>query len=252
MKKILVIGIGAGNPDHITVQAVDALNRVDVVFVMDKGPAKDKLAALRRDICQRFIKHANYRIVETPNPQRDPDPADYRSAVDDANREKVALFARLIANEMQDGECGAVLVWGDPALYDSTIRILQTLVDQGTHGIEFEVIPGITSLQALAARHKTTLNQIGEPFTVTTGRQLAEGFPSDVDTVAVMLDAHATFRQFADQDIDIVWGAYVGMPEEILVAGKLRDVAGHIGRLRTAARAANGWIMDTYIMHRAR
>ncbi len=251
MKTILVIGIGAGNPDHITIQAIDALNQVDVFFVLDKGPDKDKLAALRRDICQRFIRHDRYRVAEAPNPERDRDPADYRSAVVDANREKTLVFERLIAEEMRDGECGAFLVWGDPSLYDSTIRILQALVDSGRHGIAFEVIPGITSVQALAARHRTTLNQIGQAFEVTTGRRLAEGFPASRRSVVVMLDANGTFKQFADQDIDIFWGAYVGTPDEILVAGKLRDVAGDIDRIRTEARAANGWIMDSYIMHRA-
>ena len=248
MKKILVIGIGAGDPDYMTIQAIDALNRADVFFVLDKGADKDKLAALRREICRRFIKHDGYRVVEAPNPERDRDPADYRSAVADANREKTQLFQRWVETEMADGECGAFLIWGDPSLYDSTIRIVHTLV--GTHGIEFEVIPGITSVQALAAKHRTTLNQIGQAFAVTTGRRLAEGFPDDLRSVAVMLDANATFKRYADQEIDIYWGAYVGMPEEILVAGKLRDVAGEIERLRTEARAANGWIMDSYIMHR--
>lgn len=252
MKKIFVIGIGAGNPDQITVQAINALNQVDVFFVLDKGPGKDKLAALRRDMCRRFIKHQRYRVVEAPNPERARDPADYRSAVVDVNRDKTLLFERLIADEMRDGECGAFLVWGDPSLYDSTLRILNAMLELGRDGIEVEVIPGISSVQALAARHKTTLNQIGQAFEVTTGRRLAEGFPHSVDSVVVMLDANATFRQFVDQDIDIFWGAYVGTPDEILVAGKLRDVAGDIERLRTEARAAHGWIMDSYIMHRGR
>ncbi len=252
MKKILVIGIGAGNPDYMTIQAINALNEVDVFFVMDKGADKEKLAALRRDVCRRFITHDRYRVVEAPNPERASNPADYRSAVLDVNREKALLFERLIVEEMEDGECGAFLVWGDPSLYDSTTRILKTLVDLGTQAIEFEVIPGISSVQALAARHKTTLNQIGQAFGVTTGRRLAQGFPEALDSVVVMLDANGTFKQFADEDIDIFWGAYVGTPDEILVAGKLRDVAEQIDRLRTEARAANGWIMDSYIMHRGR
>jgi precorrin-6A synthase len=251
VKKILVIGIGAGNPDYITIQAINALNQVDVFFVMDKGAEKDKLAALRRDICERFITDREYRIVESPAPKRATDLADYRSAVADLNREKGLLFERLIVEEMEDGECGAFLVWGDPSLYDSTIRILRTLVVLDRHGIEFEVIPGISSVQALAAKHKITLTQIGSAFEVTTGRRLAEGFPNNLDSVVVMLDANGTFRQFADQDIDIFWGAYVGTPDEILVAGKLRDVVDDIDRLRTEARAANGWIMDSYVMHRA-
>ncbi|MEA2801704.1 MAG: precorrin-6A synthase, partial [Rhodospirillaceae bacterium] len=56
MKTILIIGIGAGDPDYITVQAIKALNRVDVFFLMDKGPAKQKLRALREALCRQHIK----------------------------------------------------------------------------------------------------------------------------------------------------------------------------------------------------
>ena len=37
MKKILIIGIGAGDPEYLTIQAVNALNQVDVFFILDKG-----------------------------------------------------------------------------------------------------------------------------------------------------------------------------------------------------------------------
>ena len=250
MKRVLVIGIGAGDPDHVTVQAIDALNRADVFFFMDKGVEKEKLAALRRQICERFISGRDYRVVESKIPERRRGAGDYRSDVADLNREKAALFARLIDREMGDGECGAFLVWGDPTLYDSTIRILQSLLAQGDASFDFEVIPGISSIQALAAKHRVSLTGIGEAFEVTTGRKLADGFPSNVDGVVVMLDADETYRRFADEDFDIFWGAYVGMPDEILVAGKLRDVADEIERLRTEARRANGWIMDSYILRR--
>jgi precorrin-6A synthase len=39
MHKLSVIGIGVGHPEQLTVQAIEALNRVDVFFVMDKGAA---------------------------------------------------------------------------------------------------------------------------------------------------------------------------------------------------------------------
>jgi precorrin-6A synthase len=71
-----------------------------------------------------------------------------------------------------------------------------------------------------------------------------------MDSVVVVLDAENTYKRFADQDIDIYWGAYVGTPDEILVAGKLKDVADDIERIRTDARRANGWIMDSYLMRR--
>ena len=108
------------------------------------------------------------------------------------------------------------------------------------------MIPGITAVQALAARHRIPLNRIAEPVLLTTGRKLAEGFPPGIDSVVVLLDGEDTYRRFADQDMEIYWGAYLGTPDEILIAGKLADVADEIHRRRAEARQANGWIMDTY------
>ena len=58
MKKLFLIGIGAGNPEYITVQAINALNQVDVFFMMDKGEEKEDLLRLRREICERYITEA--------------------------------------------------------------------------------------------------------------------------------------------------------------------------------------------------
>ncbi|MGH8385090.1 MAG: precorrin-6A synthase (deacetylating) [Pseudomonas sp.] len=250
MKKLLVIGIGAGNPDYITMQAVKALNRVDVFFLMDKGQSKDKLIDLRREICERYIDHRNYRFVEAQSPERERGDVDYRSSVDELNLAKQRTFERLINEQMTDGQCAGFLVWGDPALYDSTIRILQSILASGTCAFEFEVIPGITSVQALAAQHKVPLNQIGRSVEITTGRRLAAGQVSDADSLVVMLDAQDAYRQVADPQTEIFWGAYLGTADEILISGKLKDVADEIERVRKAARLANGWIMDTYLLRK--
>jgi precorrin-6A synthase len=143
-------------------------------------------------------------------------------------------------------------VWGDPALYDSTVRILQAILEAGRCAFEFEVIPGITSAQALAARHKVPLNSIGGSLEITTGRRLVAGQVGGAASVVVMLDAEDGYRQVSDPDTQIYWGAYVGMPEEILIAGRLGDVADDIERTRKAAREANGWIMDTYLLRKPR
>ena len=250
MKTILIIGIGAGDPDYITMQAVKALNRVDVFFLMDKGPAKQKLRALREELCRQHIRDRAYRFAEAKSPPRDTVPADYRASVDELNREKRDVFERMIEGEMTDGQTAGILVWGDPMLYDSTIRNIEAIAAGGRHQIEYDVIPGITAVQALAARHKIPLNRIAEPVALTTGRKLAEGFPPGIDSVAVLLDGEDTYRHFTGQDMEIYWGAYLGTPDEILIAGKLADVADEIHRRRAEARRANGWIMDTYVMRR--
>jgi precorrin-6A synthase len=250
MKSILIIGIGAGDPEYLTIQAIKALNQVDVFFILDKGASKEKLVAFRRELCERYIKGRNYRFLDAGSPEWERRSADYDTTIANLNRDKQAVFERLIGEGMDDGECGAFLVWGDPTLYDSTVRIVEAIAKSGAHAIDYEVIPGITAAQALAAKHKTTLNRIGGAVEITTGRRIAQGFPDDVDSVIVMLDAENGYKRFADQDIDIVWGAYIGTPDEILIAGKLKDVAADIERVRTEARRDHGWIMDTYLMRR--
>lgn len=250
MKRLLVIGIGAGNPDYITMQAVKALNQVDVFFLMDKGQSKNKLIDLRRDICARYITDPTYRFVEAHSPERERGDVDYTRAVEDLNRAKQETFERLINAELADEQCGGFLVWGDPALYDSTVRILQAILASGRCAFEFEVIPGITSVQALAAQHKVPLNSIGRSIEITTGRRLAAGQVSDTDSLVVMLDAEDSYRHVADPQTEIYWGAYLGTPDEILISGKLKDVAAEIERVRKAARAEHGWIMDTYLLRK--
>ena len=250
MRKLLVIGIGAGNPDYITMQAVKALNLVDVFFLMDKGQDKDSLIDLRREICERYITDHDYRFVEAHSPERERGEVDYTSSVEDLNLARQLTFERLINEEMTDEQCAGFLVWGDPALYDSTIRILQAILATGRCVFEFEVIPGITSVQALAAQHKVPLNRIGRSIEITTGRRLAAGQVSEADSVVVMLDAQDAYRQVADPQTEIYWGAYLGTPDEILISGKLEEVADEIERVRKAARLANGWIMDTYLLRK--
>lgn len=249
MRKIFIIGIGAGNPDYVTVQAVKALNEVDVFFMPDKGADKDALQKLRIEVCERFIKDRSYRVVYSARPRRAAAPSDYRSSVDEWHRRIEHDYERLLSEELGDDQCGAFLVWGDPTLYDSTLRIVERI--SARLGLQYQVIPGISAVQALAARHRVPLNRIGESICITTGRKLAAGFPDDAGSVVVMLDGNQAFTRLAGEEIDIYWGAYVGTEEEVLVAGKLSDVAGDIERIRAQQREKNGWIMDTYLLRRS-
>ncbi|MFF1505240.1 precorrin-6A synthase (deacetylating) [Streptomyces sp. NPDC058316] len=249
MRKIYVIGIGAGDPDHLTLQAIKALNRADAFFILDKGEEKSDLTGLRRDILDVHVKNA-YRLIEERDPERDRRTSDYSPAVDDWRRRRADLYERFIAEELGEDECGAFLVWGDPALYDSTLGILEEILDRGAVAFDHEVVPGISSVSALLARHRTGLNRVARPVQITTGRRLAEGWPEEVDDVVVMLDARQAFTRHLDQDLHIYWGAYVGTADEILVSGRLAEVSDRIEELRAEARARKGWIMDTYLLRR--
>ncbi|MEU5113499.1 precorrin-6A synthase (deacetylating) [Streptomyces longwoodensis] len=252
MRTIHVIGIGAGDPDQLTLQAVRALRDTDVFFVLDKGEVKSDLTQVRRDMLTTHVPEGTYRVVEARDPERDRTAGGsaYSPAVGDWRSARADIYERLIAEELGEAETGAFLVWGDPALYDSTIGILEEVRQRGTVDFAYDVVPGISSVSALVARHRTGLNRVARPVQITTGRRLAEGFPPGVDDVVVMLDAHQAFRRYAGEDMDIYWGAYIGTPDEILVAGPLAEAAPRIERLRAQARERKGWIMDTYLLRR--
>ncbi|MEQ0565919.1 precorrin-6A synthase (deacetylating) [Amycolatopsis sp. NEAU-NG30] len=251
MRKLYAIGIGAGDPEHLTVQAVDRLNRVDVFFVLDKGEEKADLVRLRKEILDRFVTRPGYRVVLVEDPPRDRTPQDYRAAVADWHAARAEAYEQAIVSSLSADEVGAFLVWGDPSLYDSTIALIEAVLARGKVSFEYEVVPGISSISALVARHRTTMNQIGRAVQLTTGRRLAEGWPEGVDDVFVLLDAHTTFDRFTSQGLTIFWGAYVGTPDEILMSGPLTPaLAAEIRRVRTEARERHGWIMDTYLLRR--
>lgn len=241
-RRIHVIGIGAGDPDYVTAQAVAALNDTDVFFAMDKGEAKNDLVALRRLICDRFIREPGYRFVTLPDPVR-AKAGDYRQAVDDWHGARARLWAEAIDSELPADGVGAFLAWGDPSLYDSTLRILDRVADHVD--IDYDVIPGITAIQALTARHRIPLNDVGEPVLVTTGRRLRE--QGLTGTAVVMLDGDCAFTQ-TPAHTRIWWGAYLGTDDELLVSGTVGEVGEQIVALRAQARERHGWIMDTYLL----
>jgi precorrin-6A synthase len=249
MRKIFVIGIGVGDPDHMTIQAIKALNQVDVFFIPDKGAEKAALRNLRTTICERFIEHADYRTIGIDIPPR-ASAGDYLAGVDEWHGRLADIYGHLFEHELEEDQIGGVLVWGDPALYDSTLRIIERVRAKGL-ALHIEVIPGISSVQVLAAKHRIGLNQVGESVLLTTGRKLAGGFPGEFGSVVVLLDGAQTFAGLAEPDLEIFWGAYLGTEDEILLSGKLADVKDEIAAMRRRAREQHGWIMDTYLLRKS-
>lgn len=249
MRHLLLIGIGTGNPDHVTVQAVEALNRAAVFFVVGKGEAKAELLALRDEILRRHVRDQDgYRVVEIPDPPRDRRAAAYEGAVEQWHERRAELFEQAIGDELPDHGVGAFLVWGDPSLYDSTLRVVDRILARGNVGFDYEVVAGITSVQALTAAHRIPLNRIGEPITITPARRLTP----DVENAVVMLDAGFAPAAFDDPELTVYWGAYLGSRDEVTIAGRLSEVAADIERARVELRAKHGWIMDTYLLRRER
>ena len=246
-RQILIIGIGAGHPDHVTLQAIAAMNRADVFFIPEKGTEKEALAGMRHAMLDRHVSGAHRRIGYSV-PKRGAS-ADYSGDVVAWHDAIADTLGRLVARELKPGETGAFLVWGDPALYDSMLRIIERLPERAGLAIGLEVIPGISAVQALTAAHKVTLNAIGRAVLVSNGRLPDDGFPTNADSLVLMLNAEKVLKTL-DGDLDVYWGANLGMPEEALVAGRLAEVIGEIERRRAEVRAERGWVMDTALVKR--
>lgn len=248
MIAIDLIGIGTGNPDHLTAAAVRAMNYADLILLPRKGDAKSDLIDLRRDICATVLT-AKPNVVEFDLPLRDARD-DYLGAVSDWHDAIATAWRDAIEKHLPKGGRLALFVWGDPSLYDSSLRIADRLRADGM-ALTLRVIPGITSIQALTAAHAIPLNALADPVLITTGRQLrAQGWPDGVGTLVVMLDRGCAFDAIDPMGVHIWWGAYLGMAQEALVAGPLAEAAPRIATLRADLRARHGWIMDIYLMRK--
>ncbi|MCK9822017.1 precorrin-6A synthase (deacetylating) [Nocardioides cavernae] len=237
VSRVRIIGIGC-HPGQLTAESRAAIASCDYIIAADKGPG-DPLLALRRAICA----DVGVELVAVADPPRDrDDPADYDGAVLDWHDARAAAYDSVILD--RPGTVG-FLVWGDPAFYDSTIRVVERL------RLEYDVLPGVSALSLLAARHRVVLHEVGRPVLVTTGRRLVAEVAAGHDNLVVMLDGRLQAADL-DGDWDIWWGANLGSPHEELVAGRLGDVVSSIRQARERARDADGWVMDTYLLRRRR
>lgn len=238
-----LIGIGTGAMSHITLEGRQAIRDAAVILLPRKGAGKDDLATVRLKIIE--AAGAQAKVVPFEMPVRD-ETLSYQ--------ERVALWHDQIALAWQGALAEteitgpvALLVWGDPGLYDSTLRIAERLSPRPT----IRVVPGITALQALTAAHAIPFNTIDGSVCVTTGQQLrTHGLPGNAETAVVMLDGKCSFMALDDPDLMIWWGAFLGMPEQITIKGRLRAVGTQIVEKRAKARADHGWIMDTYLLRK--
>lgn len=244
MRRVRIIGIGSGRPDQITSEAAAALRSVAFVIAADKGE-DDRLLEMRIEIARR---HGDLPVVAVRDPTRDRDDrSDYAGAVADWHDARAVAYERVLLERPGDA---AFLVWGDPAFYDSTVRIVERIRERGEVAFEYDVLPGISNPQMLAARHRISLHEVGQPILVTTGRRLADAVDAGHENILVMLDGNLACRAITGTGWQIWWGANLGTAEEALVSGLLDVVLDEMAEARRTVRRRAGWVMDTYLLRR--
>lgn len=247
VRRVTVVGIGAGDPDQITVEAAGALRAATFAIVAVKRD-DDPLVAARQAVIDRHAP--GLEVVAVRDPERDRSAAStstvssYEGVVVDWHDARAALYETVLVDR-PDGDV-VFLVWGDPAFYDSTIRVVEKVLAAGRISFDWDVIPGISALQVLAARHRIVLHDVGQALLVTTGRRLREAVDAGADNVLVMLNARLELDGL--EDWTIWWGANLGTAHESLVAGRVGDVRAEVESARAATKAAAGWVMDVYLL----
>ncbi|HEX4473372.1 MAG TPA: precorrin-6A synthase (deacetylating) [Nocardioides sp.] len=236
--RVRVLGVGMG-PHHVTAEVADALRSCDYAVAARKS-GDDGLLAVRQDICRAH----DLEVVEVDDPPRDrEDPEDYPSAVAAWHLARIAAYEGVLRER---GGTAAFLVWGDPALYDSTIRIVEELAARLP--LEYDVLPGVSAPQLLAARHRIVLHPVGQPVHVTTARRLDAAVADGQANIVVMLGRALDLTALAGWSV--WWGANLGTDSEELVSGRVGDVGAAIGSARARARAATGWVMDICLLRK--
>ena len=234
--RVRVLGVGMG-PHHVTAEVAEALRSCDYAVAARKSE-DDGLLAVRREICRAH----GVEVVEVDDPARDrDDPADYPAAVAAWHRARVTAYERVLRTR---GGTAAFLVWGDPSLYDSTIRVVEELAT--LLPLEYDVLPGVSAPQLLAARHRIVLHPVGQPVHVTTARRLDAAVAGGQTNIVVMLGRAVDLDALAEWSI--WWGANLGTATEELVSGRVGDVGAAIETARARARSAAGWVMDVCLL----
>ena len=246
--RVRIVGVGCGHPDQLTVEAVDALRSSDFAIVARKG-AGDPLLAARQAIVDRHAP--GLEVVEVDDPERDRSASstgtqdEYEAVVADWHDARAARYEDVLAKRTGNA---VFLTWGDPAFYDSTIRIVERILDRGNLVFSWDVVPGISALQLLAARHRIVLHEVGQPILVTTGRRLREAIDAGAENILVMLSASVDLTGL--DNWHIWWGANLGTDSEYLITGRAGEAAVGIAAARERVKAETGWVMDVYLLRR--
>ncbi len=164
------VGVGPGDPELLTLEAVRILQSVPVVAY----PATPQGSAQARDIAAQWLNGQREIPIAMPCMlDRGPVNAGYDEA------------AIAIAEELTAGRDVAVLCEGDPLFYGSFSYLLQRLGDR----FPCAVIPGINSVSAAAAAAAIPLITGEQRLTVipaTAGDEVLRRTLLDSDSVAIL------------------------------------------------------------------
>ncbi|MCZ7415268.1 precorrin-2 C(20)-methyltransferase [Streptomyces sp. WMMC897] len=153
------VGLGPGDPELMTMRAARAIAEADVVAYHSARHGR----SIARSIAAEHIRpdHVEEALVYPVTTETTDHPGGYRGALDEFYEEAAARLAA----HLDAGRTVAVLAEGDPLFYGSYMHMHKRLADR----YPTEVIPGVTSVSAAAARLGTPLAEAEEVLTILPG-----------------------------------------------------------------------------------
>ncbi|MFD8332535.1 precorrin-2 C(20)-methyltransferase [Streptomyces solisilvae] len=153
------VGLGPGDPSLMTVRAVEVIAEADVIAYHSARHGR----SIARSIAERHLRpdHIEERLVYPVTTESTDHPGGYRGAME----EFYADAAARLAAHLDAGRTVAVLAEGDPLFYGSYMHMHKRLADR----YPTEVVPGVTSVSAAAARLGAPLVEGEEVLTVLPG-----------------------------------------------------------------------------------
>ncbi|MEA4986822.1 MAG: precorrin-2 C(20)-methyltransferase [Anaerovorax sp.] len=151
MAKLYGLGVGPGDSELMTLKAVRLIRECDIIVLPKSG----------QEI------NAAYTIAKGSVPEIDQKELMEVSMPMTRDKEKLMqshdLAADQIIEKLKEGKNVAFLTLGDPSIYSTYIYVHERVLEKG---YEAEIVPGITSFCAVAARLNEGLTEAGQPLHV--------------------------------------------------------------------------------------
>ncbi|MCX5262677.1 precorrin-2 C(20)-methyltransferase [Streptomyces sp. NBC_00199] len=183
--KLYGVGLGPGDPSLMTVRAVEVIGEADVIAYHSARHGR----SIARSIAAKHLRadHVEERLVYPVTTETTDHPGGYQGAMDEFYAEAAAR----LAVHLDAGRTVAVLAEGDPLFYGSYMHMHKRLADR----YETEVVPGVTSVSAAAARLGAPLAEGEEVLTVLPGTLPEEELTARLAAtdVAVVMKLGRTF-----------------------------------------------------------
>jgi precorrin-2/cobalt-factor-2 C20-methyltransferase len=150
--KLFCVGCGPGDPELLTIRALNLITEADVIFVPTSKLDKPSIAL---SIVAKYIKETT-KIINLVFPMvKDKD------SLKDYWKKNTLEISQMV----RTGKKTLYLTVGDPSLYSTWIYIHREL-KKNHKDIEIEIIPGITSIFAFAAESKISLVEGNEHLSI--------------------------------------------------------------------------------------